>query len=404
MASTQAQGGPPLIVPPQQMMAPLVEQAPGTQLVDMVGVRPHLRLGITADGFTRVMRDLGLLTLSPEEPSRWVLMSDWIRGDELVSLRRTYPENEAWLAQQFPDTLTCYDVNVVIRMRNSDERTQNQSWLEKLLDRCPDEWSSDIGPADFFLSHVQAEHPDFTLAAIKQVAFNIMTNRPGPMLKKMKTQGNFNPRAWIDLTSLRQSESDFQIDEIVSLVREVGAVVASIDEQHAYLDRSFTLLEVYAALIGEAELVMTISNSRSSLLVDTEPLERLPTVVSANAQCRHDRSRTIIAQYIHDNIGFEAFDRKLNRAIQDRLLQIQRSRTWHDCCLLGVCCPRTVLCWARSMARCACGVRCEILCTRVCRCSTHLCPSVVAIPMQRCCYLYICCCIPEGRRPGFEGL
>jgi hypothetical protein len=72
---------------------------------------------------------------------------------------------------------------------------------------------------------------------------------------------------WLDYFCLRQCQNDFVAELIVPLVHSIGTLVAHIDvsvnelekgsayKDANYLQRSFCILELYAAVVGEVSLV-----------------------------------------------------------------------------------------------------------------------------------------------------
>merc|ERR1712217_979803 len=129
-------------------------------------------------------------------------------------------------------------------MRNQTCNTEDKSYLETLVSHDPDLWCKEVGPADFFLSHVQSERPRDVLRIYETLREKKWTN------KRNNSQA---PRGWVELVCLRQSCSDFEISEVVELIKFVGTTVVSVDYTRTYLERSFCLLEVYGTLVGKAD-------------------------------------------------------------------------------------------------------------------------------------------------------
>jgi len=60
---------------------------------------------------------------------------------------------------------------------------------------------------------------------------------------------------WLDYFCLRQCRSDFDVDCTIELIKDIGKVVSAIDSNFEYIKRSFCILELYAAVQGNSNLM-----------------------------------------------------------------------------------------------------------------------------------------------------
>merc|ERR1712196_496730 len=61
---------------------------------------------------------------------------------------------------------------------------------------------------------------------------------------------------WIDLFCLRQCLADFTPNAVVELIRDTGCFAAMIDWKWTYVKRSFCIIELYAAVLGDCKLAI----------------------------------------------------------------------------------------------------------------------------------------------------
>jgi len=102
------------------------------------------------------------------------------------------------------------------------------------------------------------------------------------------------------------------IEATVTLIKDIGTLVASIDATVEYTKRSFCLFELYAAVSQHVAYFCegVVKHIRDSL--DKAPI----TSKNAIAQCPEDKIQ--IDKFIEDSIGFEEFDQKLTDALPER--------------------------------------------------------------------------------------
>jgi len=60
---------------------------------------------------------------------------------------------------------------------------------------------------------------------------------------------------WLDYFCLRQCTSDFKVDCIIDLIKDIGALVAALDTKFEYVKRS-CVLELYGAIHGDTNLLL----------------------------------------------------------------------------------------------------------------------------------------------------
>lgn len=138
------------------------------------------------------------------------------------------------------------------------------------------------------------------------------------MLRVRQARRARKARAWVDLTSLRQSQNDVMLAEVLVLISRVGATFA-INEGD-YMKRSFCLFETYATIVTNGELAVSARSTEN--------------VKASAAKCHDEATQSSVVTYIEANVGFEVFDEKVSAAIiaaGHRYLQL-----W---CSFGRFCP-----------------------------------------------------------------
>ena len=105
-----------------------------------VEVPPHLRLGLNHKAYNKfVMEELSKVGFNPNN----------------TSIRSQYPESLFWIAEQYGDRPTGYDLAEATKMWLRMNDAEDKSVCEVLKERG---WEG-VGEAEVFLSHVQAELP-----------------------------------------------------------------------------------------------------------------------------------------------------------------------------------------------------------------------------------------------------
>ena len=108
---------------------------------------------------------------------------------DVRAIRSDYPESLFWIAEQYGDRVTGYDLAEAIKVWLKNNNAEDKSVCEVLKERG---WKG-IGPLEVFLSHVQAESPSSTLIAMDRIH-----RRAGAARRGTKHQGS---KIWVDYTS-----------------------------------------------------------------------------------------------------------------------------------------------------------------------------------------------------------
>jgi len=204
-----------------------------------VEVPPHLRLGLNFWACVRFVNT---------ELSKVGFKCKYGTVENIKEFRsEKYPESLFWIAEQYGDRPTGYDLAEATKMWLRMNNAEDKSVCEVLKERG---WEG-IGELEVFLSHVQAESPWETL-----VAMSFIDNRHGPARRGTKHEGS---KVWVDYFCLRQLRSDFQPEQIEELIRLTGAVYVHIDgadTNSSYPTRSFCVLEFSSAVKGKATIMI----------------------------------------------------------------------------------------------------------------------------------------------------
>jgi len=197
-----------------------------------VEVPPHLRLGLNFQAYDKfVEEELSKVGFKPES----------------TAIRSSYPESLFWIAEQYGDRPTGYDLAEATKMWLRMNHAEGKSVCEVLMERG---WEG-VGEAEVFLSHVQAETPKQTRNAMYGIDYRL-----GPARRGTKHKGS---KVWVDYFCLRQLKNDFKPEEIEELIRETGAVYVFMDGAatgSSYPTRSFCALEFSSAVKGKAILMI----------------------------------------------------------------------------------------------------------------------------------------------------
>ena len=231
-------------------------------------VRPHMKLGIARAGIITFLFRIGFPFNTHRHADRTLAMKT-LAG---VQVGQTYVRNQQDLGNEIPSSvpdifcvpfrgaglnytkcrhrdvkglmpvgLTGYDLCVAIRKWCRANGYADKSVCEILQE----EGSSvngrpDVGLAQVFYSHVQKESVNVRLETLT------MMPSSGPLSPVMLSD---NLYIWIDYVSLRQClGSEFVPNEIVQLISDLGQTIIELDHDHAYMRKSFCLLESYAAV------------------------------------------------------------------------------------------------------------------------------------------------------------
>ena len=315
-------------------------------------VREHLKLGMTFETCKKVLLEVGVLL----EDQSWC--DSFSNDRRLTQLRSSYLDQDRWIAQAYPKRLTGYDVAAATRAYNSKQVEQMRSWCERKLSlnevervRHKKGWheTRSVGPADVFISHTQADHPSTVMAALEAANdlergdLRFLDDSAGIILMGVKRGTPL--RFWVDLFSLRQSTTDFDLDEVLRLIKEVGLTLAIIskaeDAKDMYFARSFCLVEAYGTLVSKAEFVVLVLKPRGSKEKVAEGSHELGYDLAINsraAHCRDAKAGEMIKRFIEQRIGFERFDHLLLAGAKQSFTRAAIMRHRRKCCNLGRFC------------------------------------------------------------------
>ena len=323
-----------------------------TGMADDSRVREHLKLGMTFETCKKVLLEVGVLL----EDQSWC--DSFSNDRRLTQLRSSYLDQDRWIAQAYPKRLTGYDVAAATRAYNSKQVEQMRSWCERKLSlnevervRHKKVWheTRSVGPADVFISHTQADHPSTVMAALEAANdlergdLRFLDDSAGIILMGVKRGTPL--RFWVDLFSLRQSTTDFDLDEVLRLIKEVGLTLAIIskaeDAKDMYFARSFCLVEAYGTLVSKAEFVVLVLKPRGSKEKVAEGSHELGYDLAINsraAHCRDAKAGEMIKRFIEQRIGFERFDHLLLAGAKQSFTRAAIMRHRRKCCNLGRFC------------------------------------------------------------------
>ena len=247
MPSIVAEGGMCTVggVPGGIEAAALSSRGKGNKVHSKVEVPPHLRLGLNYEAFVRFVK---------EELSKVGFKSDrWGNVEDVKEFRsEKYPESLFWIAEQYGDRPTGYDLAEATKMWLRMNNAEDKSVCEVLKERG---WEG-VGEAEVFLSHVQAESPMETRDAMSYI-----DRRAGPARRGTKHEGS---KVWVDYFCLRQLQNDFQTKQVEQLIRKTGAVYVYMDGEEtgsSYPTRSFCVFELAAAVENGATLMIKTPTS-----------------------------------------------------------------------------------------------------------------------------------------------
>jgi len=264
-------------------------------------------------------------------------------------IRSDYPESLFWIAEQYGDRCTGYDLAEAIKVWLKDNNAEDKSVCEVLKERG---WRG-IGEAEVFLSHVQAESPSETLNAMR-----IIDGRLGPARRGVKHPYS---KVWVDYFCLRQLKNDFQTQQVEQLIRKTGAVYVWMDGEatgSSYPTRTFCVFELASAVENGATLM--IETPRTGPLAPNAcgcwPFCAcccgLPdyTIDAVNATARRADDKAKVDKYIEEGPGFARVNQMMERELRRNAVK----KSWVMpvvCC----CCP----CWCMGHCFRCCCPRCN---------------------------------------------
>merc|ERR1712039_716798 len=122
---------------------------------------------------------------------------------------------------------------------------------------------------------------------------------------------DFKALYWFDYCTLRQCQNDFKVPWVFSVIEQIGSTVVEIDDKYAHnaylgwqnFTMTFCVLETFASVWKKAELVFMLSEDEK---INQRVVEL--KISSKDASTRSEKHKTMIDNYIEQEIGFEQFD------------------------------------------------------------------------------------------------
>jgi len=330
----------------------------------VVKLPPHLLLAPSYDTVIKFIKtELG----GPWRAGRGVLdvAGGNLSAADVRAIRSEYPESLFWIAEQYGDRCTGYDLAEAIKVWLKNNNAEDKSVCEVLKERG---WEG-IGEAEVFLSHVQAESPHNTLYAM----YNIEA-RQGAARRGTKHRGS---KVWVDYFCLRQLKNDFQTQQVEQLIRKTGAVYVWMDGEEtgsSYPTRTFCVFELASAVENGATLMIqtpgdgplsppdcpctcctySCYDCEGHICCVCHPMPDY-TINAANATARRADDKAKVDRYIEEGPGFARVNQMMERELRRTAVKSMWSGTFQLGCLpcvcMGLCfdccCPRCnpCSCW-----------------------------------------------------------
>jgi hypothetical protein len=197
-----------------------------------------------------------------------------------------------------PESMTGYDLCDYLRTWLRDNGHEGFSVCEVILkDPAFEQLREHVLPANIFYSHIQSLGP-------------LQTFR-GMHFAQEDHQFSLPPKGaqyfWLDYFCLRQCQSDFKVEQVIALIKEIALTIAELggeEESLEYLKRSFCILELYATVVSDAKLLCATELEPHTMrkMLTADPVK------SFNAQTRSPTDKTAIDNYITESVGFEKMD------------------------------------------------------------------------------------------------
>jgi len=334
-----------------QLMGPLEDPIFGyTSKQD----RSHLRLGICKEGMLLLLEKVGL--------SQWTGRGERVfEGDDAEdnwnydgSYTRD-PGLASWLDNQVGTVkkgnvsaahpsgglknVTGCDLAEYIRKWQREKHVDHLSVCEIILVE-PEfqDLRQYVGIANVFWSHIQME----SFLGSSSTYHDQNEKREDSTLYMLnnahrKFQDRLPPKDscfyWLDYFCLRQCKSDVEVQCTIELIKDIGNVVSAIDTKFEYIKRPFCILELYAAVQGNSNL-MCLNGATSPkytmclmLAADRAEAEAagwahywVGSITVEAAQTRRDQDKQMIDGFIKQLPGgFDAVNNKVTEALLEPL-------------------------------------------------------------------------------------
>lgn len=174
----------------------------------------HLLLGVRKTAMRKFANTMGF----PKQYCRQAVFADLGEPD--------------WISRAYGTQLTGYDFAAAIRHWLKQQGKEELSVAEVLIEN----GEPGVGMATCFVSHVQSQHIHDTLEALEC--------NPGLLKDTGSKKGMEGEYFWLDYMILRQCQSDFNPDQIHTVLSTIRYTLAVEDEERTYLTRSFCLMEL----------------------------------------------------------------------------------------------------------------------------------------------------------------
>jgi len=168
--------------------------------------------------------------------------------------------------------------------------------------------SKNVGRANVFYSHIQGVHLPETIKRMREGIAAHKDQLPGADESELFF--------WLDYTTLKQCQQDFDLPRIRQIVKQIGLTLAELDfDLQAYLTRSFCVLELLATVQGGATLLVQMNVVRE---VDVVAELAARPVDAKAAKTRREADKAKIDGFVEAMPGgFEALNATITKAIKE---------------------------------------------------------------------------------------
>ena len=316
---------PLLSVPHPDMAVGLVGNLGPLDTYKCYSDRRHLRLGLELPGMLKLLEAIGFIYQKfdfVDAQTRYSSVSGW---EVVRSYRRSSSVN--WCDGVFGGVrLSHGDSGWIVNVVGYDLADYIRSWLKReghqskslcevvLVDERFKELRPKVGVANVFWSHLQKE------SVVPHTGQNMSTLGSLEKWIQSASRESTHPNMkfiWLDYFSLRQAQTgDFDSSAVIELMRGMVAFVACIDPHLEYTQRSFCVLEVFAALSGGVGITC-YSPGEWYDVVRHKMEDRLAKdpIRSEWAQTRDPADKCKIDEYVRERVGFRELDRAVTKGI-----------------------------------------------------------------------------------------